>query len=206
MNWLRYDSPLSEGARFLGNLVILNLCYILCCLPIVTIGPATAALFSALYISEDETWAIRKFWRGIRINFRQGLCIWLILLVPTALMVVSFYLVGVLKLPGYQVIQGLLIVLFLVLACVRSFAYALQARYENSVKQTLRNALIIGIYSPIPSLLMNLMTSIPVIVFLVNLDLFTYVFSFWLLMGFSLVTWINSRIVSKVLKHVLPAN
>lgn len=206
MNWLRYDSPLSEGVRFLGNMVILNLCYVLCCLPIITIGPANAALYAALNCDVDDTWPVRRFWCAIKNNFRQSLAIWATLLVPTVLTAVSFYLAGVLQLPGYHIIQGLLIVLFLVLACIKSFAYPLQARFNNTVKQTLRNAMVLGLCSPIPSVLMYALTMIPLIVFLVDVEVFTYVFSFWLVIGYALTTWINSGIVTKIIKRILPSS
>ena len=50
---LTSDAKLVVLTMRLGDLVLLNLCFLLCCLPIVTIAPACSALYlSLIHISE----------------------------------------------------------------------------------------------------------------------------------------------------------
>ena len=71
-----------EGALFriverLTNLVVLNLLYLLFCIPIITIGPATAALHyvTLKYAAneEDRVWA--PFIHSFKQNFKQGIIV-----------------------------------------------------------------------------------------------------------------------------------
>lgn len=70
-------------AVFLGRfwkLMGLNLLYLLVCLPVVTIGPATAAMVYILkkYVQEDAALIWRDFWANFKSNFRQALPLGLI--------------------------------------------------------------------------------------------------------------------------------
>ena len=56
-------------------LVTLNLLYLLCCLPVVTIGPATAALsrLTITMVRDRNVYPVRDFLEAFRSNWKQGL-------------------------------------------------------------------------------------------------------------------------------------
>ena len=64
------------------DLVILNVLYLLCCIPIVTIGAATTGLYYvALKMAENsEAYIFRSFMKSFKENFRQATVIWMIFL------------------------------------------------------------------------------------------------------------------------------
>ena len=66
-----------------ADLIILNLIFIVCCIPIVTIGPALTALYymTLKMARNEETYIIRGFFKSFKENFRQAIVIWLIILV-----------------------------------------------------------------------------------------------------------------------------
>ena len=57
------------------KLIWLNLLYLVCCLPIITVGPATAAMVYVLQEIEGEriTFVFRDFLEGMKKNWRQAL-------------------------------------------------------------------------------------------------------------------------------------
>ncbi len=65
------------------KLVWLNLLYILCCIPIVTIGPATAGLMYVLrnIANERPTFIVADFFDNFKKNFKQGFLVGLLHLV-----------------------------------------------------------------------------------------------------------------------------
>ena len=48
MNIFNYESKVSQVLMFVADLIILNVCFILCCIPVFTIGAAQAALYSGV--------------------------------------------------------------------------------------------------------------------------------------------------------------
>lgn len=66
--------------RKFGKLVKLNLLFLLFCLPIVTIGPAIAALFkiTRYYVEEKPVFLFSDFFDAFKQNFKQGFIVGLI--------------------------------------------------------------------------------------------------------------------------------
>ena len=71
------DLPVFRFLRVLGDLMAANWLWILCSLPIVTIGPATCALFTVtLKLAKDEPFGMLRTWfNAFRENFKRGLVI-----------------------------------------------------------------------------------------------------------------------------------
>ena len=69
------ENPFWEAMERLFDLFILNLLWLLCCLPVFTIGPATAALhYAVINLAEKEEHSVTKdFRKSFWLNFRQGI-------------------------------------------------------------------------------------------------------------------------------------
>lgn len=73
------------------DLVVLSLVWALCCIPIITIGPACAALYYAVVksVRRQRSYAVREFFRAFRENMKKGIAVHLVLLLFGAMMFVS---------------------------------------------------------------------------------------------------------------------
>ena len=74
-------NPDSTFFRFTGRVldaVVLSVLFLLCCLPVVTIGPAASALYYSCvkYIRRGESGAYRGFFHAFRDNLRAGIPAW----------------------------------------------------------------------------------------------------------------------------------
>lgn len=68
------NSPFFRFMSKLFDLIVLSLLWVLCCIPIVTIGPATAALYYSVVksIRKDRGYATKEFFKGFKMNFKLG--------------------------------------------------------------------------------------------------------------------------------------
>ena len=82
MKIFSYDSKFSQLLLKLCYACYLNLLWLVCSLPIVTVGASTTALYySCLKIVRDEDSHVGAcFFRSFRENFKQATALWLILL------------------------------------------------------------------------------------------------------------------------------
>lgn len=128
-----------------GDLFILNLAFILACLPIITIGDAIASLYGVCFkmIKKKESGAWHLFWQEFKDNFWDATKVWLVLLFIYGLVVVENYI--------FQTAEGSLsnimlfaqvIGLFFILVEV-PFLFPLVGRYKNTTGSYLRNAFIL---------------------------------------------------------------
>ena len=71
-----------------ADLIILNLLCIVCCIPVVTIGPSIAAMFyvTLKMVRNEESYIVRGFFKSFKQNLKQGIVINLIMLAAALLL------------------------------------------------------------------------------------------------------------------------
>lgn len=143
------DGPVLQFVNKIVYSVYLNILWFLCCIPVITVGASTTALFYVtLKISKNEEGNITKaFFRSFRENFRQGTLIWLILLALGIILGVDGYVLYHMR------FENLFWTLCTAVFCVAAIAYAivlmyifpLLARFDNTTGAMFKNALFIGV-------------------------------------------------------------
>ena len=63
------------------DFILLNILWVVCSIPIVTMGASTAALYSVMLkiTKNQEGYIIKDYFKAFRENFRQGTIVWMIL-------------------------------------------------------------------------------------------------------------------------------
>ncbi len=185
-----------------ADLIILNIIYCLCCIPIITIGPATTALYyvTLKMVKNEESYIIKSFFKSFKLNFKQGAAIGLLLMAAAGIIVGDIYIM----LSWNAKYKFILIVIFIFLLVVWMFItiyiFPLLATFENTVKQTLKNSLLMSIRHLPYTVLMFILTVISYLLvgFIVQL------MPFWFLIGFALLAYVNSIFLGKIFKLYMP--
>ena len=126
----------------------LNVLWFLCCLPIVTAGASTTALFYVtLKVARDEEGSItRSFFRSFRQNFKKATIIWLILLALGIVLALDGYVFYHMHSENILWTLGTAI-FFVALAAyviVLMYIFPLLARFENTIKAMFLNSIMLG--------------------------------------------------------------
>ncbi len=127
--------------------LILAILWLICCIPVITAGAASSALYYAYHkaIRQDGGHACKRFFKAFSSNFKQATVIWLLLLVFLVLSAFTCYLLAYLRqsipMAGFLMAMGMVIVGFSVVWCVYLFPY--QARFENTMANVLRNSAVL---------------------------------------------------------------
>lgn len=206
MKFLSYDGLLARIVRYIWNLFVLNICFILCCLPVITIGAAISAMYAVFLNDFRESGVLRKFFGAFAENFKQATVIWLIFMALAAVLAANWYYLLTYSLGDNGLLLAVAAVVSVLYLSVVSFAFALQAKYENSPLQTMKNALILSIGKFFSGVLMSFVNLFPVIMFVVDLDVFVNVVAIWIPLGFALQIQINALIVRRVFRKLQPQN
>lgn len=197
-NWT--DNVVMRALGKIGDMICLNVMWLICCIPIITIGASTTALYTVMLrmVKNEEGYIFRGFLKAFKSNFKQSTLIWLILLLLGIVWTVDFRVAGVIPGMAGIVLRALFLTLGFVLLSVTIYIFPLTARYENSIKGTFKNALILTV-AKLPYTF--LMVAIVVAAVFASLwSAFTLLFSLplWLFFGVSLIVWINSYILRRV--------
>ena len=153
VRFFSYDSAFSQVVLRVTSSCYLNLLWLVCSLPVVTAGAATAALYAVtLKLVEDDTGHLTKrFFRAFRENFRQATALWLILLAGGVVLALDGYIVYHLRAVAtggiavfWTLLLALIIAAAVAYAIILSYVFPLVASVENTNRAMLINSLMIG--------------------------------------------------------------
>ncbi|MFG6330168.1 MAG: DUF624 domain-containing protein [Lachnospiraceae bacterium] len=139
------ESPLYKFMNRLLDMIKLNFLWILCSLPVVTMGAATTAAFTITLrmVEEEEGYIARPFFREFKNNLVKGSIIGVVQLFAMYAIYLDFQLSNI---EGNGVLFTVIGVLAIFLTFMHLiYAYALLARYENTIINTLKNSYAIGL-------------------------------------------------------------
>lgn len=144
---LNLDSPVIDYINTLVSYIILNLLFLLCCLPVITVGPAVAALYRVtLHEARKEYgYLYRSFLRYFKETFFSALAVSFFFL--ALILFVSFSMVfwysysGVLQAAASFLLAALLVIIWGAVI----YSFPLLARFQNTVRQTVKNAFCMAV-------------------------------------------------------------
>ena len=195
------DNPIARALGRLCDLVILNLLFIVCSLPIITIGASATAMYTVMLklVKDEEGYILKGFLAAFVQNFKKGTIAWLILLIVNALVYFNIYLSSMMDIPTMSTVFMVIFMVFaVVILCGSLYVFPLIARYENPLKNTFKNAFLLSIGRLPFTALLVLIHAVPVVIPLLHTYLLAYGVLFWFLVGFSAVSWMSSKILRKV--------
>ena len=201
-------SPNSKFMRLMsrvGDLMVLNLLFLVTCIPIVTIGAASTALYTICFRfgTEREGHMFRAYFQAFRAEFIRSTLLWLMILLcgcMTALDAYLFYLM-----PGWMHWLFLLFtVLFFLVLFILGYAFPLLSQFDNKALPTFKNALVLSLgYLP-RSILITVFHVFPFVLLWLDFYGFLQMGFLWVALYFSTAAYVNSILLKKVFAPYLP--
>lgn len=208
-NLFNYENPFIQFLVRMGDLIILNVLFILCSAPVVTLGASLTALHRVTQnmLFEQEEPLLKAFFRAFRQNFKQSTLAWLVELVVIVSLVCDVLLVMAYFNGGLAKAMYILVaVLAILVAGVYAYLMPLIARYENGMRQQVNNALVLAIIKLPKTLLLVFLNLLPVILVLISVPVFVQTLIFWVVIGFAFVSFIESSILKPVFQQLEKGN
>ena len=193
------DSKFMRAMSTLADLMLLNLAFLLCCVPVVTVGAAVTALDTVVFrLSREKGGAVLAgFFRAFRENFRAATLLWLLLVLAGGVLVLDLWLFLVVL--GWHWLMGLPFLLLLLLVFFTAgYAFPLLSQFENGLKQTLKNAFILSLgYLP-RTLLITALNLFPFALLFYDLYRFLSIGFLWAFLYFAAAAYLIARLLRKV--------
>lgn len=200
-NFFGYDGPFFTTLNRISDIIILNLLWIVCCIPIITIGASTTAL---LYVTMkitrgEDAYIVRKFFKSFKENFIQSTLMWLLMLVIGIMLGFNYFF-----LPNMQGLGNAVYTMIFSASCLTALIYGmilvwlfpLQARLENKIKDTYKNAFLLSFRHLPTTLLLMVIVFVPLYVALFRW--FATLFFVWVLFAGSGIAMICSLLYNRI--------
>lgn len=194
------DNVVTRALSKICDMICLNVIWLICCIPIVTIGASTTALYSVMLkmVKNEEGYIFRSFFKAFKENFRQSTVIWLVFAVLSVVWWIDFNFAGSLGGQTGFLLRVIFVVLGFILISVLIYAFPLTARYVNPISATLKNALILSLAKLPYTVLMFVITAGSLIASVWNTTTLMFALPLWFFFGGSLVAWLNSCILRRI--------
>lgn len=145
---LNPDNPVMQFITKIVYSVYLNILWFVCCIPVVTAGAATTALYYVtLKMAKNEEGGITKsFFKAFKENFKQSTIVWLILLALGIVLGIDGYVLWHMRFENafWTVITAIFLVAAAAYLIVVMYIFPLMARFDNTIFAMFKNSLFIG--------------------------------------------------------------
>lgn len=199
------DSGFMRGLSRAADLVILNILFLVCCIPVVTVGPAVTALYTVVFAmgTSRESGTVIPYFRAFRENFKTAVLVWLVLLAVGVLLALDVTLAAKLGgvLASVNVVFWILLILEWMAGCI---VFPMMSLFQNTVKGTIRSGLVIALGQLPRTLAVSLLWALPWIV-LARMPLTFFNAAFiWIAVYFAAAAYFSSLLLRKVFAPFLP--
>ena len=196
------DSPFMRVLYRVADLMILNFLMILCCIPVITVGAACTGMHYVLLkiVRGEEGYLVKGFFKSFKQNFRQATILWLIMLLIIAVYVGDFMIFtysGV-KFPTALVIA--ILALAIVLLMVAVYVFPVLSRFDNTIKNTVKNAFCMAILTLPKTILLVALMALPTVIWY----FWPYAGIFVIIFGISAPAYASACLYSGIFKKYEP--
>ncbi|MDE7259160.1 MAG: DUF624 domain-containing protein, partial [Lachnospiraceae bacterium] len=193
------DSPVMRLLNRVADLLILNILVIICCIPVVTAGAAFTAMHYVILkmIRGEEGYLIRGFFKSFARNFKQAVLIWLLMLLVIAVYVgdslIFNYSGVVFPKPLVIAVVAVGVIIFM----IAIYVFPLLARFDNTIKNTIRNAALLAFANLPKTLLMAVFYALPFVIGYFSTYSYIFIFMFGISLPAYGAAWLYSSIFKK---------
>lgn len=200
------DSKFGQVMAFIADLVLLNLLFLVCCIPVVTIGAAQSGLYYAvrtLRDPEDGRSCYKLFFKGFANGFWRITLVWLVFLVVDVLLFYTMWISFENKELGIFVHWGIPCAGLIFSLLLHSLTTIFHSQFDCSVGQLFRNTVLLFVTNPFHSIVVGVLTWAPALLAGFNIVTFADVVPVFVAVYYSTALLINSTVMKKPFQRLI---
>ena len=202
------DNPPMRFLSKVADLLILNLLFLVCSLPVITIGASTTAVYYCFFKMKDQEdgYLFRKFFKSFKENFRQATLMWLPMLLLLAILLLEFFMYRDVQGRGASIVRAVILVGLIFWFLITQYSFALLSRFYNTIRGTVSNAAIL-IFGNGPRSIVIVAAAAALLwitLFQTSAVIFWNLILYWTLLGFAVDIMINAEMIYPVIRKLMP--
>lgn len=196
-NLFSMNGPYARVMNWLWNLIVLSVLWVLCCIPVVTIGAASTAAYytAAKVLRAHEGKVVSEFFHAFKTNFKPATLFTVCYIAVILLLVldcVYLYDNSEVPLPVLYLFYGLVLLVF----SNGQYLFSCLSRFTDRKFQLFRMAVLSGFR--------HLLTTILLLLLLAALLVGFYLMPWGILVFPGLMFWIKTFLMEPVLRGMMP--
>ncbi len=194
MNFLREDTPIGALLERFMDLILVNVFFVLGCIPIVTIGASFSAMYDVcMKLALHESVKIPSaFFASFTHNLKRGTLLFLITVAAGAFLLVDFRCAVLWDTSFQFFVQIVILSVAYFYVAVASHAFPALVYFQEPVLTTIRHSFFLSMRNGVFTVFIMVMDLLPFLMFLLMPAIFLRALLIWLSFGFALLAYLNS--------------
>lgn len=194
MKFLQQEGSVVNGLNRLIDLILLNVLWFICSLPIFTLGATTCAVYDITmkYALHQEPSIVSTFFSAFKKNFKKGTALFFIFLamglfIGFDLFCAFWWDISI----KFVMIVVILAVGYFYLA-VLSHVFPVLTYFDTGVKETIKKSFLLSMSNGIYTVFIMVLNILPILAIIAFPSLFGQIIFFWFIIGFAVIAFLNS--------------
>lgn len=130
-----YDGYLNRILTKLMYIAELNLLFLICSIPVITVGASCTAMYTVLFrfVRNDEPDILKTFFKAFRENLKNASCIWAAMLAAAGTLAVNYYALYHMDGGWTEALRVFFNLIFIIWVMLWVYIFPAAAYYKNSV-------------------------------------------------------------------------
>lgn len=200
------DNPFMQFLFRVSDLIILNLIFILSCIPIITIGASISALHAVCLkiVRGYEPYIWKSFWKAFRQNFKQSTILWVISVAIMILLSMDYNILNSSDIAIFTYAKIALGSVTAVLFSMFIYVFPIIAHFKCTIRQAIKNALFMTIGHLPFTILLVAMYSLIFFLCTISVKTLALVIAVATICGFSVIALTACIIFDRIFKKYEP--
>lgn len=199
-----YDGKFARALQKVADVIIVSVLWIVGCLPLITIGASTTALYyTAIKAVLKEGTVVKDFFKSYKENLKQSIVIEVILLIVAYIMYINWKIVFQMS-GGGSVFKIVYFVVLIWLVPIVCYIFPLLARFALSTKLLFVNAFVLS-FKNLPKTIFIVLTSmLPIVCLVVRVDYVIKMLPLIVVAVPGLIAYLNATMFVKIFEPYMP--
>lgn len=205
MNIFSSDGWFTRIFGTLGDIILVNILFIICSIPVFTIGASMSGMYYALMRKQrtDDGGIAKLFFKGFKDNFKQATGAWLLYIVISFVFSMDFRLFGNGGPQENRLMYYASVVMFVLVSFIAIYIFPVIAAFENKLKELIIQSIYLAARNIIFTVIIMILYTLPVYVLISNTQVFLVGIFVLIICGFGMIAYISSMLFLKAFSPFL---
>lgn len=196
------DNPFFSFMSRAGDIILLNILFFITCIPVVTVGMSLSAMYRVTLrmARKESNYVVREYFQACREEWKKSTVMWMLLLAAAVLLVFDI-MVGDKMWDALNAAVGALLFVWSMLF---TYVFPVAARFENTVKNTMKNAMYMAVRHFPSTIVMAALNAVPVVCVVFGSMTMALAAPLYVVFGFALTARINSIFLDRIFRKYIP--
>ena len=200
-NFFNMDNPIFSVLGKICDMLFLSMAFIFLCLPIITIGPASTALYYTVVkvIRRERGYVFKEFFKSFKLNFKRASIVGIILTIVFVILGFDLLYAYGMTVPDSSsgsVMMGVFIGITFLTISFSIYVFPILSRFDMTIKQLIKAAVFMSMRHLHFTILMIIVNALALIII--------YFFFPFIFIAPAVVVLVNSFMMELVFKKYMP--